>query len=140
MVEDEEEEEEDEEEESGLEYKTNTPSKDSYKTPLSTGGCSKPSLAPSCSPTLVDSDPENNAVLCTKEIEAHIEVFLEEVEEDMEMSDLFLLENVSPLLVPAPIISGFIPFTEYWPALHSAQESSQESLASLPRLRRMMLL
>ena len=38
-------------------------------------------------------------------------MFLEEAEEDMEMSDLPLLENVSPLLVPAPVVSGFVPFT-----------------------------
>ena len=88
MVEDSEGEEEDEEEESGLEYETDTPSKDSYMTPPSTGGCSKPSLAPSHSPTLADSNPKNNAVLHTEELEACIEAFLEEAEEDMEMSDL----------------------------------------------------
>ena len=41
MVEDSEGEEEDKEEESGLEYETDTPSKDSYTTPPSTGGCSE---------------------------------------------------------------------------------------------------
>ena len=111
MVEDEEDEEEDEEEENGLEYETDTPSKDSYTTPPSTGGRSEPSPAPSHLPTLGDSNPENNTVLCTKELEACIEAFLEEVEEDMEMSDLPLLENVSPLPVLAPVIPGFVPFT-----------------------------
>ena len=102
--------EEEGEEEYGLEYETEDTSKGSYTTPLSTGGCSDPSPAPSCSPTLGDSDPENSAVLCTKELEAHIEAFLEEAEEDMEMNDLPLLENVSLLPVPAPTIPGFIPF------------------------------
>ena len=111
MVEDEEDEEEDEEEESGLEYKTDTPSKDSYTTPPSTGGRSEPSPAPSHSPTLGDSNPENNTVLCTKELEARIEAFLEEAEEDMEMSNLPLLENISSLPVLAPAIPGFVPFT-----------------------------
>ena len=49
-------------------------------------------------------------VLHTEELEACIEVFLEEVEEDMEMNDLPPLENVTPLLVPAPAIPGFVPF------------------------------
>ena len=49
-------------------------------------------------------------VLHTKELEAHIEAFLEEAEEDMEIDDMPLLKNVSPLLVPAPIIPGFVPF------------------------------
>ena len=105
-----EEEEEEEEEESGLEYETNTPSKDSYMTPPSTGGHSKPSPAPSCSPTLEDSNPENNAVLCTKELEARIKAFLEEAKEDMEMSDLPPLKNVLLLPVLAPVIPGFVPF------------------------------
>ena len=104
------EEEEDEDEESGLEYTTNTPSGDSYMTPPSTGGRSPPSPAPSCSPTLGDSNPENNTVLCTEELEAHIKAFLEEAEEDMEMSDLPLLENASLVLVPVPVIPGFVPF------------------------------
>ena len=110
MVEDSEGEEEDGEEESGLEYMTNTPSQGSYMTPLNTGGCSEPSPGPSCSSSPVDSDPEGNAVLCTEELEACIEAFLEEAKEDMEMSDLPLLENVSPLLVLAPVVPGFIPF------------------------------
>ena len=99
-----------EEEESGLEYETNTPSKNSYTTPPSTGGCSKPSLAPSCSPTPGDSNPENNMVLCTEELEARIEAFLEEAEEDMEMSDLPLLENMSLVPVLAPVTPSFVPF------------------------------
>ena len=79
-------------------------------TPPSTGGCSIPSPAPTHSPTPEDSDPENNMVLHTKELEAHIKAFLEEVEEVMEMSDLPLLENISPLPVPAPMIPNFVPF------------------------------
>ena len=63
-------EEEGTDEEEGLEYVTNTPSGGSYTTPLSTGGRSSPLLAPSCSPTLGDSDPENNAALHTEELEA----------------------------------------------------------------------
>ena len=99
-----------EEEESGLEYKTDTPSKDSYTTPPSIGGCYEPSLAPSCLPTPEDSNPENNVALHTEELEARIEAFLEEAEEDMEMQDLPPLENVSPLLVLAPVVPGFVPF------------------------------
>ena len=72
IVEDSEEEEEDKD---GLEYETNTPLRDSYMTPPSTGGHSKPSLAPSWSPTPVDSNPKTNVVLCTEELEACIEVF-----------------------------------------------------------------
>ena len=79
-------------------------------TPPSTGGCSSLSPAPSHLPTPGDSNPETNMVLCTKELEAHIKVFLEEAE-DMEMNDLPLLENISLLPVPAPMIPGFIPFT-----------------------------
>ena len=109
MVEETEEEEEEEEEE-GLEYATDTPSGGSYTTPPSTGGHSSPSPAPSCSPTLGDSDPENNVALRTEELEARIEVFLEEAEEDLEMNDLPPLENTSPLPVPAPVFPGFIPF------------------------------
>ena len=68
------EEEEEETEEEGLEYTTDTPSGGSYTTLPSTGSRSSPSLAPSCSPTLGDSDPENNAALCMEELEAHINV------------------------------------------------------------------
>ena len=99
-----------EEEEDGLEYKTEDTSKGSYTTPLSTGGYSEPSLALSRSPTPGDSYPENDVALRTEELEAHIKAFLEEVEEDMEMSDLPPLENASPVPVPAPVIPGFVPF------------------------------
>ena len=92
------------------EYVTNTPSKDSYTTPPSTGGRSSPSPAPSRSPTPGDSDPENSAALRTEELEAHIEAFLEEAEEDLLMDDLPPAENTSPLPVPAPIFPGIIPF------------------------------
>ena len=105
-----EEEEEEGEEEEGLEYATDTPSGGSYTTLLSTGGHLSPSPAPSHSPTPGDSDPENNAALCTEELEARIKAFLEEAEEDLEMNDLPPLENTSPLLVPAPIFPGFVPF------------------------------
>ena len=105
-----EEEEEEEEEEDGLEYETEDTSKGSYTTPPSTGGHFKHSPAPSCSPTPEDSDPETNAVLHTEELEACIEAFLEEVEEDMEISDLPPLKNISLLLVPALVVLGFVPF------------------------------
>ena len=104
-------EEEEEEEEEGLEYATDTPSGGSYTTPPSTGGRSSPSPAPSRSPTPGDSDPENNAALRTAELEARIEVFLEEAEEDLMMDDLPPAENTSPLPVLAPVFPGFVPFT-----------------------------
>ena len=110
MVEETEEEEGEEEEEDGLEYVTDTPSGDSYTTPPSTGGHSLPSPAPSPLLTSGDSNPETNAVLCTEELEAHIEVFLEEADEDLEINDLPLLENTSLLLVLAPVVPDFIPF------------------------------
>ena len=74
-------EEEGTEEEEGLEYATDTPLGGSYTTPPSTGGHSSPSPALSRSPTPGDSDPENNAALCTEELEACIEAFLEEAED-----------------------------------------------------------
>ena len=51
----------------------------------------KPALAPS----------ETSTVLQTANINAHIETFLEEAEEDMELDDLPPLENVT--LIPVPI-------------------------------------
>ena len=75
-------------------------------TPPSTGSRSLPSLTPSSSLTSGDSDPENNVVLHTEELEACIEAFLEEAEEDMEMDDLPLLENTSLVPVPAPVTGG----------------------------------
>ena len=87
---------EEEDEEDGLEYKTNAPLRDSYTTPPSTGGRSKPSPAPTQSPTPEGSDPETSVVLQTAELEAYIESFLEEVEEDMELNDLPPLENITP--------------------------------------------
>ena len=104
-------EEDEDEEEEGLEYVTGTPSGGSYMTPPSTGGHLSPSLTPSCSPTLGDSDPENNVALHTEELEARIEAFLEEAEEDLEMNNLPPFENSSPLLVLAPVFPGFVPFT-----------------------------
>ena len=109
MVEEMEEEGEDEEEE-GLEYATDTPSGGSYTTPPSTGGHSSPSPAPSHSPTPGDSDPENNVALCTEELEAHIEAFLEEAKEDLEMDNVPPAENSLPVPVPAPVFPGIIPF------------------------------
>ena len=110
MVEEMEEEEEGEEEEDSLEYVTDTPSGDSYTTLPSTGGHSLPSPAPTPSLTSGGSNPETNMVLCTEELEAHIEVFLEETDEDLEMNDLPLLENTPLLLVLAPVVPGFVPF------------------------------
>ena len=101
---------EEEEEEDGLEYATNTPSGDSYTTPPSTGGHSEHSPALSHLLTPGDSDPEDNTVLHTEELEARIEAFLEEVEEDMEIDDMPPLKNVSLLPVPAPVVPSFIPF------------------------------
>ena len=103
--------EEEEEEEEGLKYVTDAPLGDSYMTLPSTGGRSEPSPVPTRSPTPEDSDPDNNTVLRTEELEAHIEAFLEEAEEDMEIDDMPLLENVSLLPVPAPGIPGFVPFS-----------------------------
>ena len=99
-----------EEEEDGLEYGTDMPSRDSYMTPPSTGGHSEPSPQPTQSPTPEGSDSEDNTALRTAELEACIEVFLEEAEEDMELDNMPPLENVTPLPVPAPTIPGFIPF------------------------------
>ena len=104
-------EEEETEEEEDLEYATDTPSGGSYTTPPSTGGCSSPSPALSCSPTPGDSDPENSAALRTEELEAHIKVFLEEAKEDLTMEDLPPVENTSLVLVPAPVFLGIIPFS-----------------------------
>ena len=100
-----------EEEEDGLEYETDAPSRDSDMTSPSTRGRSEPSPYPLQSPTPENSDPEDSAALRTAELKAHIELFLEEAEEDMELDDLPPLENVMPLPVPAPIISSFVPFT-----------------------------
>ena len=96
--------EETEEEEEGLEYATDTPLGGSYMTLPSTGGRSSPSPAPG------DSDPENNMALRMEELEARIEVFLEEAEEDLLMEDLPPAENTSPLPLPAPVFPGIIPF------------------------------
>ena len=99
-----------EEEEDSLEYATDSPSGGSYTTPPSTGSRTAPSPAPSRSPTPGDSDPENNMALRTEELEAHIEVFLEEAEEDLLMDDLPPAENTSLVPVPAPIFLEIIPF------------------------------
>ena len=109
-TEEEKEAEKEEEEEDGLEYATDTPLGGSYTTPPSTGGRSSPSPALSRSPTPGDSNPENNTALRTEELEARIEVFLEEAEEDLLMDDLPPAENTSPVPVPAPVFLGIIPF------------------------------
>ena len=103
--------EEESEEEEGLEYVTDTPLGGSYTTPPSTGGRSSLSLAPSRSPTPGNSDPENNAALRTEELEARIEAFLEEAEEDLMLDDLPPVENTSLLPLPAPVFLGIIPFS-----------------------------
>ena len=105
------EEEGEEEEEEGLEYVTDTPSGGSYTTPPSTGGHSSPSSAPSRSPTPGDFDPENNAALCTGELEARIKAFLEEAEEDLMMDNLPPAKNTSPVPVLALVFPGIILFS-----------------------------
>ena len=102
-----------EDDKDGLEYETNASSRDSYTTLPSTGDCSKPSPRLTCLPTLEGLDAETSVALWTADIKACIELFLEETEEDMELDDLPLLENVSPVPVPAPnpIIPSFVPFT-----------------------------
>ena len=106
----EEEKETEDKEEDGLEYATDTPSGGSYTTPPSIGGHSSPLPAPSRLLTPGDSDPENNMALCTEELEARIEAFLEEAEEDLLMDDLPPAENTSPLPILAPVFLGIIPF------------------------------
>ena len=103
--------EEEEDDEDGLEYETDVPLTASYITPPSTGGCSEPFPCLSHSATPEGSNPEDNAVLQTAEIKAQVEVFLEEVEEDMELGDLPPLENIPPILIPNLVVSSFIPFT-----------------------------
>ena len=104
--------EEDEEEEDALEYETKEePSDPSYMTPPSTRGHTPPSPHPSHSPTPDGSDLENNACLQTALIEAQVEAFLTEIDEDLELADLPPLENVTPILIQALTIPGFVPFT-----------------------------
>ena len=87
-----------EKETSGLDYGTPNP-------------LSSPSLfMPLRSPTPEDSDPERNCCLQTELMEARIEGFLEEAEEDMELDDLPPLENSSPVPIPTPRSVGTIPF------------------------------
>ena len=72
----------DDEEEDSLKYETEVETSDpSYMTLPSTGGCTKPSPHPSCSPTPEDSNPETNVVLQMSLIEAHIEAFLAEADD-----------------------------------------------------------
>ena len=131
--------EEEEAEEEGLKYATDTPLGGSYMTPPSTGGRSSPSPAPSCSPTPGDSDPENNMALCTEELEAHIEAFLEEAEEDLEMyssSREYLSTSGSGSYVPRH--NSF--HRKYRATLRSTEKSPQEGLSSLQRSCRTMSL
>ena len=58
-----------------------------------------------------DSNPETSVVLQTAEIKAHVEVFLVEVDKDLELDDLPPLENVTPIPIQALTIPRFIPFT-----------------------------
>ena len=102
--------EEEEDDKDSLEYETDVPSMASYMTPPSTGGHSKPSHHPLCSLTPVGSDPEDNTALHTAKIEACTKVFLEEAEEDMELDNLPLLKNVTPVPIYNLTIPGFIPF------------------------------
>ena len=76
----------------------------------STGGHTLPSPCLSCSPMPEGSNPENNASLQTVLLEARVEAFLAEVDEDLELADLPPLENMTPILIQAPTIPGFIPF------------------------------
>ena len=72
----------DDEEEDSLKYEIEVETSDpSYMTLPSTGGCTKPSPHPSCSPTPEDSNPETNVVLQMSLIEAHIEAFLAEADD-----------------------------------------------------------
>ena len=99
------------EEEDGLKYKTEVETSDpSYTTPPSTGGHSKPSPHPLCSPSPEDSDLETSAVLQTAEIKAQVKAFLAEVDEDLKLEDLLPLENVTPVPIHIPTILGFVPF------------------------------
>ena len=59
---------------------------------------------------LAPSGKEQSQGSWEPELEACIEAFLEEAEEDLEMNDLPLLENTSLLPVPAPVFPGFVPF------------------------------
>ena len=105
-------EEDSEEEEDGLKYETEEePSDPSYTTPPSTGGRSSPSTChPSCSPTPKGLDPENNTHLQTELIEAWVNAFLVEAEEDLELNNLPPLENSKPIPIQAPTIPRFVPF------------------------------
>ena len=98
--------EEEDDDKDGLKYETEAPSMASYTTPPSTGGCSEPSPCPSHSPTPEGSDPENNTALWTAKIEAHVEAFLAEADEDLELNNLLPLENMTPIPLQAPIILG----------------------------------
>ena len=90
-----------------MEVETSDPS---YTTSLSTRGHSKPSPHPSCSPTPEESNPENNVALWTAEIEACVEAFLAEANEDLELHNLLSLENITPVPIQAPTVPGFVPF------------------------------
>ena len=69
-------------------------------------------------------------VFCTEELEARIEAFLEEADEDLEMNELPPLENTSPLPVLAPVVPSFVPF---------AISTSQHCVPPKSLLRRVLL-
>ena len=76
----------DDEEEDGLKHETEVETSDpSYMTPPSTRGCSKPSPHPLHSPLPAGSDPENNAALQMLLIEACVEAFLVEADENLKL-------------------------------------------------------
>ena len=132
--------EEEEDDEDSLEYETDAPSRASYTTPPSTGGCSEPSPHPLHSPTPEELDLENSVALQTAEIEAWIKTFLEEVEEDRAQQSSSTRECSSDPNSQSNH-SWFCPLCrEYWPMLCSSQESSLEDVPSLQRLHRTMLL
>ena len=102
---------EEEDDKDGLNYETEEEPLDlSYTTPLSTRGHTPPSPYPSCSPTPEGSDLENNACLQTELIEAWVEAFLAEAEEDLKLYDLPPLENTKPILIQVATMPGFVPF------------------------------
>ena len=97
--------------EDGFKYETEAPSTAFYMTPPSTGGWSEPSAHPLHSPLPQGSNPENNVALQTSLIEAHVDAFLAEANENLKLHDLLPLENVAHILIHIPTIPGFVPFT-----------------------------
>ena len=100
---------EEEDDKDGFEYQTKAPLMASYTTLPSTGGHSEPSPHSLRSPTPEGTDPETDVALQTVEIKAHVEAFLAEANEDLELEDLPPLENVTPFPIHVPTIPGFVP-------------------------------